>query len=231
MRVLSTSMTRSILVIVLTLFMQPTFSEDAVLGGSTSDLPPIRTEVKYVQDQEEKNDDPNKAWEEWGESEKSRRNPFPKRQRNIEVGMDINTIMGMAMRQPKVVLAVLSEEYGSTESVGQAVTAKFKNQLAAAGIGCKLWFVLQGRQVVANCETIRDGHMAKDYMIRRPEIIRTVLDNVPFTPRPSSFDDDDDEEDDRDDEQRISNAESVGGDIRGGSKENESNPSGDREEL
>lgn len=163
-------------------------------------LPPIRTEVKYLEDTEQRNDDPNKAWEEWGETEQSRKNPFPRRQRKIEVGMDIHTIMGMAMKQPKVVSAVLSEQFGSNEKIAQMVTHKFRNQLAAAGIGCRLWFVPNGRQVVANCETIRDGHMAKDYMVSQPEIIRTVLDNVPFTPRPTPDDDDDDDDDDDNEE-------------------------------
>lgn len=172
--------------------------------ASTPDdsLPPIRTEVKYLEDTEQRNDDPNKAWDEWGETEQSRKNPFPRRQRKIEVGMDIHTIMGMAMKQPKVVSAVLSEQFGSNEQIAQMVTQKFRNQLFAAGIGCRLWFVPNGRQVVANCETIRDGHMAKDYMVSQPEIIRTVLDNVPFTPRPTPNDDDDDGDDDEQDDEK-----------------------------
>lgn len=159
------------------------------------DLPPIRTEIKY-EEGERKVDDPENAWDEWGESDDSRHNSFPKRQRDIKEGMNINSVLGMAMKQPKIVTAVLTPESGRNEETGQRVTQKFRDQLAAAGIGCRLWFVLQkGRQVVANCETIRDGHMAKDYMIRQPEIMRTVLDNVPFTPVPDDDDDDDDDKD------------------------------------
>ncbi|CAN8061331.1 unnamed protein product [Agarophyton chilense] len=174
------------------------FATDTHASTPDDVLPPIRTEVTFRDDNEQKNDDPSKAWEEWGETEETRKNPFPRRQRKIEMGMDINTIMGMAMKQPKVLTAVLTPQYGSEEKTGQIVTQKFRNQLAAAGIGCRLWFVPQGRQVIANCETIRDGHMAKDYMISQPEIMRTVIDNVPFTPKPTPSDDDDDDDDDDD---------------------------------
>ena len=169
-------------------------------GDVDSDLPPIRTEVKYVDNKEKHSDDPESAWEEWDETPETKKNPFPKRQRKIEVGMDINSIMGMAMRQEKVVTAVLTKEYGSDQKVGSYVTQKFRNQMAAAGIACRLWFVLQGRQVIARCETIRDGHMCKDYMIRQHEIMRTVIDNVPFTPRPAHLDDDEEDEDEDDEE-------------------------------
>lgn len=167
--------------------------------GDDDTLPPIRTEVRY-QEGEERSDDPEKAWDEWGETDEGRKNPFPRRQRPIEVGMDVNTIMGMAMKQPKVVSAVLTPQFGSSDTIGQRVTQRFRDQLAAAGIGCRLWFILNGRQVIANCETIRDGHMAKDYFIRQPEIMRTVIDNIPFTPMPLQDDDDDDDDDDSDDD-------------------------------
>lgn len=175
------------------------FCQVCYADASDSDLPPIRTEVKYEERKEKRSDDPENAWAEWDETPETRKNPFPKRQRKIEVGMDVNSIMGMAMRQEKVVSAVLTEEFGSSEKVGQLVTQKFKNQMGAAGIACRLWFVAKGRQVIARCDTIRDGHMCKDYMIRQREIMRTVIDNVPFTPRPEGLDDDDedDEEDDK----------------------------------
>lgn len=180
-------------------------------SSAAGDLPPVRTEVKYLEDKEKRNDDPKEAWEEWGETTESKRNQFPRRQREIKPGMDIHTIMGMAMRQPKVVTAVLTEEIGSSQSVGQMVTTKFRNQMNAAGIGCKLWFVPQGRQVIANCETIRDGHMAKEYMVMQPEIMRTVIDNIPFTPKPRPDDDDDDDDDEDDgDDRTVSNTESLG---------------------
>ena len=172
-------------------------------SASDDQLPPIRTEVKYQEDTEKKNDDPNKAWEEWGETPETRKNPFPKRQRKIEEGMNIHTIMGMAMRQPKVVTAVLSKQFNN-ENIGQMVVSKFRNQMANAGIGCKLWFVLQGRQVIANCETIADGHLAKEYLVKQSEIIRTVIDNVAFSPKPQVDDDDDDDDDDDEEEQKTS---------------------------
>lgn len=234
MRALATLLTFAVFITALALFCQSGLSKDTDSAGSEGDLPPIRTDVKYMEDTEDKNDDPNKAWEEWGETAESRRNPFPRRQRKIEMGMDINTIMGMAMKQPKVVLAVLGEQHGSSERVGQLVTAKFRNQLAAAGIGCKLWFVLQGRQVIANCETIRDGHMAKDYMIRQPEVVRTVLDNVPFTPRPSSLDDDDEDDEDDDDNsgaQRVLRTKPVGNETQESDRVNNNIPSARRDEL
>lgn len=190
-----------------------------VVSAEDLDLPPIRTEVRYTKDKEVKEDDPNQAWEEWGETDQSRKNPFPRRQREIKVGMDINAIMGMAMRQPKVVTAVLTPEFGSSEQIGQMVTQKFRNQMAAAGIGCRLWFVSQGRQVVANCETIRDGHMAKDYMILQREIMRTVIDNVPFTPKPTPDDDDDDEDDGDDDAGKYKGADSVKNQPGGGKED------------
>lgn len=163
--------------------------------SSADELPPIRTEVRYEQSKESKNDDPEEAWEEWDETETTRKNPFPKRQRPIGVGMDVNAILGMAMKQPKVVTAVLSATHATSDTIGNLITQKYRNQMAAAGIGCRLWYVPKGRQVIANCESIRDGHAAKDYMIRQHEIIRTVLDNVPFTPVPVKDDDDDDDDD------------------------------------
>lgn len=168
------------------------------LAACEDQLPPIKTEVKYLDDTEEKADDPNKAWEEWDETPETRKNPFPKRQRPIKMGMHVNTIIGMAMKQPKVVTAVLAHQFAPSETAGQLLTTRYRDQMAAAGISCRLWFVLQGRQVVANCESIRDGHLAKDYFVMQPHIIRTVLDNVPFTPRPSPNDDDDDDDDDDD---------------------------------
>lgn len=179
--------------------------------ANDSDMPPINTEVKYTEEKEVKQDDPNKAWEEWGETDETKKNPFPRRQREIKAGMDVHSIMGMAMRQPKVVTAVLTPEFGSSERIGGLVTQKFRNQLAAAGIGCRLWFVPVGRQVIANCETIRDGHMAKEYMVMQREIMRTVIDNVAFTPKPTSDDDDDD--DDEDDSPEDKGAEPVKEDL------------------
>lgn len=226
---------RTIFVFSLTflLLLTPTLSDSG--ASSQGDLPPIRTEVKFQESATIKSDDPEEAWEEWGETRETRKNPFPRRQRKIEPGMDINTVMGMAMRQPKVVLAVLSEQFGANKRIGDLTTIKFKNQLAAAGVGCQLWFVLQGRQVVAKCDTIRDGHMAKDYMIRQPEIIRTVLDNVPFTPRPSALDDDEDDDDDDDDDYQTGDAvkdhDQIKGETESEGKQDGQSDSESREEL
>lgn len=137
-------------------------------------------------------DDPNEAWDEWGETEQSRKNPMPRRQREIEVGMDINSIIGMAMRQKKVFFAYLKQAASPAAEVGQQIISRYYNLMAAGGVACRLWYVhQQQRQVVLNCETLRDGHMGKDFLLTQPEIEKVVLDNLAFTPKPSEDDDDD----------------------------------------
>lgn len=144
------------------------------------------------------NDDPEEAWIEWGETVRSRKNPMPRKQRGIEPGMDIETILGSVMRQEKVLYGYLREDIAKTEKIGKGITSMYFNRLASGSVACQTWYVHHvgavKRQIVLKCETVRDGHMAKNFMLKQPEIAKVNLDNLDFTPTPDADEDDDDDE-------------------------------------
>lgn len=146
------------------------------------------------------NDDPEEAWEEWGETTQTRRNPMPKKQRGIEPGMDISSILGSVMRQEKVLYAYLKPEYAVNEKIGKAITTRFFTMLNGGGVACQTWYVhsvgQSQRQIVLKCETVRDGHMSKNFLVKQQEIERVSLDNLDFTPKPEPDDEDEEEEED-----------------------------------
>lgn len=146
------------------------------------------------------NDDPEEAWDEWGETTQTRRNPMPRRQRGIEPGMDIESVLGSVMRQEKVLYAYLKAEYATNEKIGKGLTTRFFTMLNGGGVACQTWYVHSvgqaQRQIVLKCETVRDGHMAKNFLVKQTEIERVNLDNLDFTPAPEPDDDDDHDEDD-----------------------------------
>ncbi len=114
------------------------------------------------------NDDPDEAWAEWGETHISKKNPMPKRQRGIQEGMDINTIMGQADAPGEGIFCYLRPEAAPSEAIGRPDQfALFSTLMTAGGVACKLWYVHSvgkaQRQIVIKCETIRDGHMGKDF--------------------------------------------------------------------
>lgn len=145
------------------------------------------------------NDNPEDAWAEWGETEMTRKNPMPRRQRGIEEGMSVHTIIGQAMRQEKVLFAYLLEEAAPTAAMGKMHNSRFYNLMTAGGVACKTWYVHENgklkRQIVLKCETIRDAHMGKDFMLKMPEVEKVNLDNLDFKPSKGDDDDDDDDED------------------------------------
>lgn len=135
-------------------------------------------------------DDPTDVWEEWDESEHSRK--VPRRQRQIEPGMNIRTVMGMVMKQQKTFWSFVAPAFISSGMEGQKLISRFRSKLLAGGVHCKMWFAPNSPQLMITTESVLDAHNAKDFLLRQPEIERVVLDNVPFTPGPNLIHEDDD---------------------------------------
>ncbi len=147
------------------------------------------------------NDDPEDAWAEWGETTQTRRNPMPKRQHELKPGMDIMKVIGSAMRQEKVLYAYLKPEIATTQKIGQEINSRYFNMMTGGGLACRTWYVHEAgnvkRQIVLKCETLRDGHESKGFLLKQPEVDRVNLDNLDFRPNPK---DDDDSDADSEDE-------------------------------
>jgi len=175
----------------------PSVSDEGVDGGYVE--PELGPNIKRAE-RAVVNDDPEEAWGEWGETAQSRRNPMPRRQRGIEPGMGIESVLGSVMRQEKVLYAYLKPAVATSEKIGRALTTRFFTMLNGGGVACQTWYVhsvgSSQRQIVLKCETVRDGHMAKNFLVTQAEIERVNLDNLDFTPKPEPDDDDDDDDDD-----------------------------------
>lgn len=143
------------------------------------------------------NDDPEDAWAEWGETPQTRRNPMPKRQHELKPGMDVMKVIGSAMRQEKVLYAYLKPEIATTQKIGQQISSRYYNMMTGGGLACRTWYVHEvgnvQRQIVLKCETLRDGHESKVFLLKQPEVDRVNLDNLDFRPNPKDDDDSDDE--------------------------------------
>lgn len=133
-------------------------------------------------------DDPNAAWEEWGETEHSRR--IPRRQREIKPGMDIRSVMGMVMKQQKTFSSFVVPASIPSQLDRDKLISRFRSKLVAGGVQCRMWFLPDSRQLVITTESVLDAHNAKDFLLKQPDIERVVLDNVQFTPPANDMDDD-----------------------------------------
>mmetsp|Transcript_44852 Transcript_44852/g.174077 ORF Transcript_44852/g.174077 Transcript_44852/m.174077 type:complete len:168 (-) Transcript_44852:2199-2702(-) len=131
-------------------------------------------------------DDPDDAWEEWGETksqkEKDRQRPRFQPQVDMRPGKKVNIDSLMGSVPKKLQLFFVKGNFASVPACNARV-AQWREQLRIGAVEANISCVQAGEEItiVGRAESQRDAHNAKDFLLRFDEVTSVKIDTQEFT--------------------------------------------------